>query len=128
MDVTPLIPADRKVIDGYRAGEFQISGGLYQGPVLVFPNNVLEWAEARGVDGLAELDGTSFAAVTAAVPKVGLLLLGSGLRMQLMPKALRQELRAAGIVVEVMDTGAACRTYNILLAEERPVAAALLPV
>lgn len=56
------------------------------------------------------------------------LLLGSGARMQLLPKALRQGLRDAGLVVEVMDTGAACRTYNVLLAEGRRVGAALLPV
>jgi uncharacterized protein len=43
-------------------------------------------------------------------------------------RALRQELRAAGVVVAVMDTGAACRTYNVLLAEGRKVAAALIAV
>jgi uncharacterized protein len=42
------------------------------------------------------------------------------------PSALRQGLRAGGIVVDAMDTGAACRTYNVLLAEERRVAAALI--
>jgi uncharacterized protein len=48
--------------------------------------------------------------------------------MQLVPAALRQRLRAAGIVVDAMDTGAACRTYAVLLAEDRRVAAALLPL
>ena len=47
--------------------------------------------------------------------------------MQLVPPALRPALREAGIVVDAMDTGAACRTYNVLLAEDRRVAAALLP-
>jgi uncharacterized protein len=47
--------------------------------------------------------------------------------MQPVRPALRQALRQAGIVVDAMDTGAACRTYNVLLAEERRVAAALLP-
>jgi uncharacterized protein len=44
-----------------------------------------------------------------------------------MEVSLRTELRAAGIALEAMDTGAACRTYNVLVAEERRVAAALLP-
>jgi uncharacterized protein len=48
--------------------------------------------------------------------------------MGLLPSKLRRELRDAGIVVDVMATGAACRTYNVLLSEERRVAAALLPV
>ena len=64
----------------------------------------------------------------SADPPVELLLLGSGQKMQLLPGVLRRDLRSAGVVVEVMDTGAACRTYNILLAEARRVAAALLPI
>jgi uncharacterized protein len=56
------------------------------------------------------------------------MLLGCGPRMLLLPPPLRQTLRAAGIVSEVMDTGAACRTYNVLLAEGRQVCAAMLAV
>ncbi|HYD29692.1 MAG TPA: Mth938-like domain-containing protein [Azospirillaceae bacterium] len=124
MDVTPFIPSDRQVIDGYRAGEFQVSQVVYQGPILVFPGHTVPW----DVVGFAGLMAESFAPVKVVVPPVELLLLGSGSKMQLLPSRLRQELRAAGIVVEVMDTGAACRTYNILLSEDRRVAAALLPV
>ena len=50
------------------------------------------------------------------------------IRLLLVPKDLRQGLREAGIVLEPMDTGAACRTYNVLMAEGRLVAAALIPV
>ncbi|MGH6796969.1 MAG: MTH938/NDUFAF3 family protein, partial [Roseiarcus sp.] len=57
---------------------------------------------------------------------VEILLLGCGPRMAPVPPALRQGLRVAGIVVDAMDTGAACRTYNVLLSEDRRVAAALL--
>ena len=77
---------------------------------------------------------TSFADITAAslAPVIArggiqILLLGCGRRMQPVPQAVRQALRQAGIVVDAMDTGAACRTYNVLLAEDRRVAAALLP-
>ena len=70
----------------------------------------------------------SFDFVRSAEPAVEILLLGSGPKMGLLPSKLRRELRDAGIVVDVMETGAACRTYNVLLSEDRRVAAALLPV
>jgi uncharacterized protein len=54
-------------------------------------------------------------------------LLGLGRRMGLVASDLRAALKASGIVIEAMDTGAACRTFNVLLGEERRVAAALLP-
>ena len=57
-----------------------------------------------------------------------LLLIGCGTRMAMVPRDLRTALRADGIVIEPMDTGAAARTYNVLLAEHRPVSAALLAV
>jgi uncharacterized protein len=59
---------------------------------------------------------------------VNLLLIGCGPRMAMIPAALRASLRAKGVVIEPMDTGAACRTYNVLMAEGRLVAAALIPV
>jgi uncharacterized protein len=58
---------------------------------------------------------------------VQILLLGLGRAISLVPSALRSDLRAAGIVPEPMDTGAACRTYNVLVAEGRRVVAALIP-
>ncbi|MFC7331959.1 Mth938-like domain-containing protein [Rhodocista pekingensis] len=124
MDITPLIPADRQVIDTYGPGRFRISNTLYETAVLVFPDRTLLW-DIRTFDGL---DTASFQAVRTAEPPVELLLLGCGPRMQLLPAAVRQDLRRAGIVVEAMDTPAACRTYNVLLAEGRRVAAALLPI
>ncbi|HLY56713.1 MAG TPA: Mth938-like domain-containing protein, partial [Stellaceae bacterium] len=59
---------------------------------------------------------------------VAILLVGTGKAMQPFPRPVRQALRDAGITVDAMDTGAACRTYGVLLAEERRVAAALLPL
>ncbi len=122
MDVTPLIPADRQIIDSYGARGFHVSGAAYDGAILVFPDTTLGWA----VTGLAEVTIESLAPVVAH-GGVEILLLGCGRRMQPVSSRLRQELRESGIVVDAMDTGAACRTYNILLAEERRVAAALLP-
>jgi uncharacterized protein len=63
----------------------------------------------------------------AAHGGVEILLLGLGRRMTMAARALRFALRPEGIAIEPMDTGAACRTYNVLVGEERRVAAALIP-
>ena len=122
MDVTPLIPADRQVIDSYGPQGFHVSGAGYGGAILVFPDATMSW----GVSGLDDVTPESLRPVIEH-GGIELLLLGCGRRMQPVPPGLRQALRQSGIVLEVMDTGAACRTYNVLLAEERRVAAALLP-
>ena len=124
MDVTPLIPADRQFIDSYGPGTFRVSGTLNEGPLLVFPDRTQVWNATL----FAELTLQNFDFVRFAEPAVEILLLGSGPKMGLLPSKLRRELRDAGIVVDVMETGAACRTYNVLLSEERRVAAALLPI
>ncbi len=122
MDVTPLIPGGRQVIESYGRRGFHVSGVAWTGSILVFPDSTLEWSAGSFVDLSEE-------AFRPIVEKGGIeiLLLGCGARMQLVPSALRQALRASGIVMDPMDTGAACRTYNVLLSEDRRVAAALLP-
>lgn len=124
MDITPLIPAGRQVIEGYGDGGFRISGVRHDGSVLLFPTQVLPWT----IRAFAEVTLESLEPVVAAAADVDLLLLGCGPSLQLVPAALRRALKGAGIVVEPMDTGAACRTYNVLLGEERRVAAALIAV
>ncbi len=121
MEITPVIPAGRQVIEGYSASGFRVSGVRYAGSVLVFADRTELWPVAT----LSEATFDRFAPVVGR-GDIEILLLGCGARMALMPPALRQDLRASGIVVDVMDTGAACRTYNVLLAEERRVAAALI--
>lgn len=121
-NITPLIPAGRQVIDAYAAGRFRISGTLHEGSVIVFPERTVAWA----IDSLDAVTLASLSAVTAADPLPELLLLGAGPRMEMPPPGLRAALRSAGLGFEIMDTGAACRTYNVLLAEGRRVAAALI--
>lgn len=124
MDLTPLIPAGRQIVDSYGGGRFRVSGVAYEGSVLVFPGRTLSWPVAT----MAQLDEASLAPILAEgqAGNVDLLLLGCGARMAMIPADLRQHLRAAGVVVETMDTGAACRTYNVLMADGRRVAAALI--
>ncbi|MEX0924179.1 MAG: Mth938-like domain-containing protein [Rhodovibrionaceae bacterium] len=124
MDVTPLIPEGRQVIESYGEGRFRIAGTLHRGSVIVFPERTLAWP----LSDIGELTPESLDTVAAARNSVDVVLLGCGAKMTLIPRLLREKLRAAGIVVEPMDTGAACRTFNVLLSEERRVAAALIAV
>ncbi len=116
--------SDRQVIQSYRAGGFRVSDTVHDGPILVTAHATVTWP----VTGLADADVASFQPLFGQSPAIEVLLIGCGERMQLVPKALKQALRDHGIVVDPMDTGAACRTYNVLMAEERSVAAALLPL
>jgi uncharacterized protein len=111
----------RQIVEGYGPGGFRVSGAAFAGSVLILPDRTIDWA----VGTMAELSAEAFAAV-AGRDDVEILLLGTGARMAPVPSAIRLALKRAGIVIEPMDTGAACRTYNVLVAEDRRVAAALL--
>jgi len=122
MDVTPSVPEGRQLIEAYGDTRFRISGAVHEGSVLVFPDRTLAWP----VTCFDEVTLESLAAVRDSA--VELLLLGCGPRIELVPKAFRQALRETGTVIEPMDTGAACRTFNVLMTEERRAAAALIAV
>ena len=126
MDLTPLIPSGRQIVESYGEGRFRVTGQVYESPILVFPERTLTWPVIRFAD--ASLENLAPVLAAGREGNVELLLFGQGPQMQLVPPALRQGLRAAGVVVEPMDTGAACRTYNVLMAEGRRIAAALIPV
>ena len=124
MDLTPLIPAGRQIVESYGGGRFRVTGVTYEGSVLVFPARTVRWPVAA-VEQLSE-QALDPVLAEARAGGIDLLLLGCGARMAIIPANVRQHLRAAGVVVEGMDTGAACRTYNVLMADGRRVAAALI--
>jgi uncharacterized protein len=123
-DITPATPPEINLIQAYGNGGFRIAGVAHQGSVVVLPTRVEPWP----VDAVATLAADSLDIVIAAEPRIELLLAGCGARAALLPSGLRQRLRASGIAVETMDTGAACRTYNVLVAEGRRIAAALIAI
>jgi uncharacterized protein len=122
MELTALVQTGRQVIERYGASGFRVAGVIHRGSILVFPDRTEPWLAA-------DASSVTFESLTPVVEYGGvqILLLGLGRRMSAVPMALRAALRSAGIVLEPMETGAACRTYNVLVAEERRVAAALLP-
>ncbi|KJV08309.1 valyl-tRNA synthetase [Elstera litoralis] len=120
VDITPLIPGNRQVIERYGDSGFKISGVVWTSSVLVRPTQTLAWDVTR----FADLTEASLAPLLDG--DVEVLLIGCGARLEMIPPKLRAAVRARGPVIDAMDTGAACRTYNVLLAEDRRVAAALI--
>ncbi len=125
MDITPLIRADRQIIQGYGPGFFRVGGTVYNSPIIVFPDRVAAWDFRGEADALGIGD---FQNLFESAGETEVVLFGSGAKMQFIKPAIRRAFIDRGLALESMDTGAACRTYNVLLAEERRIAAALLPV
>ena len=124
MDITPTIPKSKQVITGYGAGQFKVSGTSYSGSIIVFPDRVIVWS-------MTENNTISLAHIVPVLEAEGtldILLIGCHARQKAMPAQIKNTLREAGISLEIMDTGAAVRTYNVLLAEGRNVAAALVAI
>ena len=114
----------RAPIEAYGNGGFRFAGMSHRGSILVLPSGVRAWS----VREPSAVDAEALAAVLAERDAVELLLLGTGATQVLPPAALRRVFDDAGLGLETMSTGAACRTYNILLGEGRRVAAALIAV
>ncbi len=126
MDLTPLVPQGRQIIESYGDGRFRVTGKVHEGSILVFPDQTVAWPVGE-IAGLTE-ESLSGIAAAGDAGTIDLLLIGCGPRMVLIPAKLRAGLRSHGVVIEPMDTGAAARTYNVLAAEGRKVAAALVAV
>jgi uncharacterized protein len=122
-DQQPERPPTPQVIQAYGNGGFTISGVRHEGSVVVLRMQTLTWSPP---DNLASLIVADFAPVTNGAADVDIVLLGCGARAVMLPGDLRAQLKAAGVTVECMDTGAACRTFNLLQLEGRRVAAMLV--
>ena len=112
-------------IDAYGGGGFRVSGQRVEGSILILQDQLRPWApasrEALTADDIAE--------VVAAGPRVvEFLLLGVGPKAAPAPPEVRKALQAAGMGLEVMDTATAARLYNVLAAEGRRLAAALIAI
>ena len=122
MEFTRVVAEGRQFIQAHRAGGFTIAGDRHEGSVLILPERTVPWP-VRTLDAVTL---ESLAPITAAAATVEILVFGCGGAFGQPAADLRAALRAKGIVTEAMDTRAACRTFNVLLAEGRRVAAALI--
>ncbi len=106
---------------GYGEGYVMVNRQRYEHNLVVLRDRIVtDWRPA----GFDELDAADFARIAELAPEI--VLLGTGARLRFPRPELTRTLMKARIGLEVMDIQAACRTFNILAAEERKVAAALL--
>ena len=113
-------PSGVNTITGYGEGYVMVNGERRVSSLVVLPDRIEPW-EAKTFDQLSAEDFTFLKSLQAEI-----VLLGTGARQRFPHPRLTAALAQAGIGLEVMDLQAACRTYNILVAEERKVAASLL--
>lgn len=111
-------------ITAYGGGGFRIGGERHEGSVLIVNGEIFPWEPSQ----LTEITDIQLSPVIEADPRPELLLLGVGERLRHVPQALRAHVRASGVALEAMDTGAACRVYATLLSEGRHIAAGLIAV
>jgi len=114
--------AGQHLIRAYAPGVITINDTAHHRSLIVTPERVLEWPPESFDDLLA----VHFESIAAMQPEVAIL--GTGARLKFPAPRLIRALVEANIGLEVMDTGAACRTYNILMSDGRRVAAALLMI
>ncbi|MEM7171412.1 MAG: Mth938-like domain-containing protein [Pseudomonadota bacterium] len=124
MDLTPSTAQGQNMIEAYGDGGFRVSGQTYRGSILVTPDHVVDWP----VETMDNVSSQSLELLFGQPHSPEILLLGCGPVMALVPLELRAGVKARGASLEPMDTGAACRTYNVLLLEGRSVAAALIAI
>jgi len=109
------------LIRAYGGGELRINDDTYRGTVIVSASTIVAAPDIRDMNDLAVLDASR---ILALDPE--LVLLGTGQRQVFPAAAFRAQFLSKGIGFEVMDTGAACRTFNVLVAEQRRVVALLM--
>lgn len=126
MDVTPLIPKGQQIIQQYAQGFFKISGIVHDYPVLVTPQETKRW-DIKGTD-FQNLAMDDFHILQQFKEHFDVFILGCGDEMAFLPENIKGELKNQGLYFDVMPTGAACRTYNVLMAEGRRVIVMMLPV
>lgn len=114
----------RAPIDAYGNGGFRFADMSHRGSLLCLPSGIHGW-------DMTEEDTLTVASLAKILEEAGdieFLLLGTGSLLKPIPVDVKTALKARGIASDPMSTGAAVRTYNIMLAEQRPVAAALIAV
>ena len=111
-------------IDAYGNGGFRFAGMSHRGSLLCLPGGMFAWEASQPAD----VTLASLAPVFAAADQLDVLLIGLGSDISALDPAIRAALRERRIIVEAIATGGAVRTYNVLLAEDRAVGAALLAV
>lgn len=119
----PHLPG-QAAIDSYGNGGFRFAEMSHRGSLLCLPSGIWGW----DVRTAAGIDAASLGLLFAEAKKIDVLVVGTGAASALLAPDVRERLQAERIGVEILSTGAAVRTYNILFGERRRAAAALIAV
>ena len=111
-------------IEAYGNGGFRFAGMSHRGSIVCLPSAIVAWP----VTSLETITPENLVPILAERAAFSVLLFGIGRQIVPIPGSIVSALKEAGVAFDVMDTGAAARTYNVLLAERRAVAAALIAV
>ncbi len=124
IEIRPAHFPGRAPIATYGNGGFRFAEMSHRGSILCLPSGIYGW------DATAEapFGGERLLKVFEEAEEIKFLLYGTGRDIRRLPPALAERMRQAGISCDAMSTGAAVRTYNVMLSERRPVAAALIAV
>lgn len=123
LSAVPHLP-EQAPIEAYGNGGFRFAGMSHRGSLLCLPAGIWVWPVGQA----GEIDLAALSPVLAAAAEIDLFILGAGRDPWFVPADLRSAFSEAGLGIDAMPTGAAVRTYNILLAERRRIAAALIAV
>ena len=117
MDVTPRVSADAKIIQSYSDKGFRVSGQVYTQAILIKPDDVF----TVEIEDFNALDPSAL----IGLDDVEVLIIGTGNEQKFLTKDVKEQFQSKNISTETMTTGAACRTYNVLMTEGRQIAALL---
>lgn len=126
MELEQIVPEGHRLVQSYWSGGFTVNGVRHPGGLVIMAGHDQPMHLGSPDDLSAE--GLDLLRPLAGEHEVELLILGMGSAFRPCPPALRTTLRGWGLAVEAMATPAACRTYNLLVADGRRVAAVLIPV
>lgn len=124
IEIRPAHFPGRAPIDAYGNGGFRFAEMSHRGSLLCLPSGIYGW----DVTDPSQLSVDNVTKILEQAADIEFLLIGMGDSMRVVPRELKAALKEAGISVDPMSTGAAVRTYNIMLSESRAVAAALIAV
>ena len=124
MEFTEITSSEDAFIAGYGDGGFRMGENRFEGSMLITPSGFYPW----DVQNKSDISLDNLKPILDAAADVEILIIGMGPSMAFLDKTIRHAFAQKDIPIEIMDTGAAARTYNVLLQEGRKVTAALIAI
>jgi uncharacterized protein len=124
VDISPLIPEGKKIIEAYGNGGFKVNAERIEGSIVIMPDAVFNWQ----ISSFSAINIAALKDVIDNSKNIEILLLGCGKKIDFLPRDIEENLKQHKIKVEYLDSGSACRTYNVLLGEGRAIAAAIIAI